>query len=239
MTQAEILINEAPKGAAIARGKLINKVIEAYPEMNRASLNTIFTRLIQSGRFVRVAHGEYIRTQNNIYIPEITQDIKVVFNFVQAEFPLIDICLWSTFSVVPLMQHIPSFDIIIFEVEKEAIDPVFDILQSKLRDRRVLLNPSLEEYHRYGSGFPLVIVRPILSQAPLIKIQGIITASMEKILVDLFCDPYFPSAKESEYHTILQNAFERHEINSKKLLRYASRRGKREELKQLLKSIGL
>lgn len=58
------------------------------------------------------------------------------------------------------------------------------------------------------------------------------------MLVDIFCDEIIFSAyKGNEMKTIFTSAFNKYAINENKLLRYANRRGKREQLKKYLKLI--
>jgi hypothetical protein len=57
-------------------------------------------------------------------------------------------------------------------------------------------------------------------------------------LVDLYCDTDVLYAYQgSELKHILENAFREYTIQQDKLLRYADRRGKKEEIKRYLKKI--
>ncbi len=53
-------------------------------------------------------------------------------------------------------------------------------------------------------------------------------ASLEKIMVDIFCDQEFSFLQGAELFTIYKNAFDKYTINRTKLLRYVSRKGKEE-----------
>jgi hypothetical protein len=58
------------------------------------------------------------------------------------------------------------------------------------------------------------------------------------MLVDIFCDDVIFSAQQGgEMRTIFKNAFEKYTINQSKMLRYADRRRKKEELNQFIKTI--
>ena len=57
-------------------------------------------------------------------------------------------------------------------------------------------------------------------------------------IIDIFCnDIIFSAYQGNEMKTIYKNAFSKYAINESKLLRYANRRGKKEELKNYLKLI--
>jgi len=78
----------------------------------------------------------------------------------------------------------------------------------------------------------------LVSEAPLLNIKGINTASLEKMLVDVFCDKTLFSAQQgSEMRTIFKNTFDKYTVNPSSMLRYADRRRKKESLQKYLYSI--
>ena len=81
-------------------------------------------------------------------------------------------------------------------------------------------------------------MKPLVSEAPTQKIAGINTVTIEKMLVDLFCDGILYAAQQgSERVTIFREAFEKYTINESRMLRYAGRRRKKEELRSYLNAI--
>ncbi len=68
------------------------------------------------------------------------------------------------------------------------------------------------------------------------SVDGVTTASMEKILVDVTITPELEFARGSELYTIYENADQMYRIGKKTMLRYAARRGKREEIEKLIES---
>src|SRR5690606_34057999 len=82
------------------------------------------------------------------------------------------------------------------------------------------------------------IIKPLISEAPIQNINGVETLTIEKMLVDIFCDDgIFVAQQGVEMRTIFKNAFEKYTINQSKMLRYADRRRKKEELSQFVKTI--
>ena len=146
-------------------------------------------------------------------------------------------CLWasSLLNEFSIHQAIKSFFII--EVEKDSIESIFHFL----KDSRftVFIEPSQEVLENYAiSENNFIIVKPLISESPIQSIKNIDTVTLEKILVDIFCDKIIFSAyKGNEMKTIFTSAFNKYVINENKLLRYANRRGKREQLKKYLKLI--
>jgi hypothetical protein len=83
-----------------------------------------------------------------------------------------------------------------------------------------------------------IIIKPLISEAPTQNIKEVETATIEKILVDIFCDDViFYAQQGAEKRTIFKEAFTKYTINQSKMLRYADRRRKKEELNQFIQTI--
>jgi hypothetical protein len=108
------------------------------------------------------------------------------------------------------------------EIKKSVfIEPTKDILEKYLVNEK-----------------EVVVIKPLISEAPTQNINEIQTATLEKILVDIFCDDVIFAAQQgAEKRTIFKEAFAKYTINQSKMLRYANRRRKKEELNQFVKTI--
>jgi hypothetical protein len=105
--------------------------------------------------------------------------------------------------------------------------------------KSVFVEPTTDILEKYiVNEKEIFIIKPLVSEAPTQKINGVETTSLEKILVDIFCDDVIFSAQQgAEMRTIFKNAFDKYTINQSKMLRYADRRRKKEELKQFVTTI--
>jgi hypothetical protein len=83
----------------------------------------------------------------------------------------------------------------------------------------------------------LIVVRELITEAPIQTIKKIPTITIEKLLVDLFGDKEFEYLQGNELFIIYKNAFDKYTVNESKLLRYASRKGKRGKISNLLKKL--
>ena len=136
---------------------------------------------------------------------------------------------------LPYMHHIPNLNFLFVDVELEVAVSVFNLLNSD-STKRVNLMPFLTDFERYINGNEVIIIRLLISESSLQLIDGISTPSIEKILVDMVGDVEFSFLQGSEINYIFTNIFERHSINENKLLRYATWRGRKQEIEQLLNS---
>ena len=82
----------------------------------------------------------------------------------------------------------------------------------------------------------LYIVKDFISESPVTIIGDITTPCLEKILVDATIAPELEFARGAEIYDIYENASEMFKINKKTMLRYATRRGKKEEIEKLINS---
>lgn len=203
---------------------------------NAASLR--LHRLVKSGEIQRLRRGLYIISDKSNFRPSPDQLQKEISERINSQFPYIKYCSWRLSSIREFHQHLPVTEYLIVEVEEEAMDAVFHFLKDS-RDN-IYKAPSKEivEDIIIGAGEPVIII-PLISQSPLIRIDGVTMPTLEKILVDLLAEKdlfYFLQGNELQH--ILRNATDKYAVNMDKMLRYAGRRNKREELHELLRQVG-
>ena len=121
-------------------------------------------------------------------------------------------------------------DVLIMEAEKLAAEAVFEDVRVLAVGRKVLLNPSERDYRLYASGERALIVKVMVSESPVQEVGGVTVPQLEKILVDATVAPELDFARGGEIFTIFENAGEMYRIGKKTMLRYATRRGQREEI---------
>jgi hypothetical protein len=135
------------------------------------------------------------------------------------------------------MLHQPGRFYTILEVEKDAMESVFYELSTNRKE--VFLDPSEEVINKYviSAKEPIIITR-LITEAPTSKTKNVITTTLEKMLVDIICDPaLYATYQGAEMKRIYKTAFERYQINESRMLRYASRRTKKKEIQKLIKNI--
>lgn len=135
------------------------------------------------------------------------------------------------------MVHQPGRFFILIEVEKEAMQSVFFFL--KAGKYPVLIEPTEEIIEKYLSEEKEnFIIKPIVSEAPVQVISGLKTVTIEKMLVDIFCDETVFSAQQgAEMRTIFQEAINKYSVSENRMLRYADRRRKKESFRNYFNSI--
>lgn len=200
-----------------------------------SSLSEQLARLLKSKLLVRIERGVYALPDNakkDFYIV-CSDEMKDIDQQIRTQFPFADYCIWSSSAIMSYMHHIPNLNFIYVDVEREVAESVFNLLNAD-NSRRAFLMPSQIDFDRYISGSAAIIIRPLISEAPLQIVEGLKTPAIEKILVDIAGDVEFSFLQGAEIYYVYANIFERHNINKNKLLRYASRRGRKQEVAQIL-----
>ena len=193
--------------------------------------------LVQMGLLNRIGRGKFITGEGKNFIPEVSPKMKAINSKLKKEFPYLKICIWNTSALNEFMVHQPGRFYLLIEVEKDATQSIFYFL--KEANYSVFIDPTSDLLEKYlPSKKESLIIRSLVSEAPIQNVKGINTASLEKILVDVYCDEViFSSQQGAEMRKLFIEALNKYSVNENRMLRYADRRRKKEELDQFVKTI--
>ncbi|MCQ2259627.1 MAG: hypothetical protein MJZ41_16825 [Bacteroidaceae bacterium] len=238
---SEIIKFATSRTSSFTKKELLEFLKAGTEDVSAGTVHVLLNRLVESGKLAKAGHGLFILSDMikppYVYIPNDAE--KELSSALKRKFPFVTCCVWKASAITPFMQHIPSMSFILVDVERIAMDAVFQHLQGQYPESMILLNPSQSDCDRYLNMDNLIVVRPLIAEAPLSTYQGVNTPSIEKILVDIVSEKEFDYAGGAELYHIYNNVFESIEVNKKKLLRYASRRNRKERIEQILKSNNL
>lgn len=237
MVTTNDILNFAGNHKVFSRKELIANLKSQYQLENPASLSEQLNRLLKSGQLIRLERGIYTlpdKTKNDFLIV-CSEEMKKINQQLKTQFPFADYCIWPGSILLPYMHHIPSLGFMLVDVEREVAESVFNLLNSD-SSKRVYLMPSLTDFERYINTNEAIIVRPLVSESPLQLVDGINTPTIEKILVDIVGDVEFSFSQGVEINYVYNTIFEKHNINKNKLLRYATRRGRKQVVEELIKT---
>ena len=117
-------------------------------------------------------------------------------------------------------------------VEKDAIDFVFRYLQEET-DWNILLKPNDKEWDAYCTDDTIVMLN-LISEAPKC-VDEYHSMCIEQLLVDIVAEKSFKNLySTSELQGVYSLADKSYLIDYARLLRYARRRGKAEEVKKFI-----
>lgn len=182
-----------------------------------------------------ISRGRFTLSYKPVFKPQVDDLIKKIFIKIKKEFPTLKLCIWSTQIIHEFMLHIPGRFMTILQVEKEAIEPVYDFLKEQ-NFKNIFIQPEEKEIERYiYDRESAIILQVLISKSPIQKINTVSTITLEKLIVDLYCDKkIFDLFQGSELAHIINSAYNRYSIDFTKLLQYAKRRRKEIELREFL-----
>lgn len=222
----EGLVQYLKEGVSYTTDDIFRFYADSLPNVKRATVNWRIHRLVQQGVLQRIGRGVFMLGKERTFLPVPDKKMRGIATLIKKQFPLIKFCCWRLSILKEFFQHMTAVDLLIVEVEREAVDAVFYFLKNTQKD--IFKEPSRETIEDIMTGTgTAMIVRSMISESPLILIKGFQFPSLEKILVDLCTDKeLFYFIQGNELHDIIERAVEKYTINFNKLLRYAKRRGK-------------
>lgn len=88
--------------------------------------------------------------------------------------------------------------------------------------------PMIEDLHDY------ILVKPFISESPVFRQCEVTVPTIEKLLVDRISDKEYSQNSLASTVRAFQKTFEEYDVNVSRLVRYASRKGKKEEISEIL-----
>lgn len=205
-------------------------------KISRHTISWYLTKLTESGQLRRVGHGKYTMADKHLFVVTPTDEHKSLNKELKAYWPFAHFCIYNGNIISPLLHHLAANDITYIETEREATFAIFNYLKDK--GQTAYLRPTRDLIYNYiDLSQPAIFVKPLITESPVQESEGVLVPTLEKLLVDLQKDVDFFYLQESEGVNIFRNALSLYTINENRLLRYASRRGIREEIEKNIKSI--
>lgn len=240
MTTTEVILNYAAmQRGAFQRKDLLRDIVNKNTDIKERAVDLQISRLVASGILLRKGRGEYLLAENSlpefVYKPSETE--KAIFLKLRKQFPFLNMCIWSPKVLSFFMIHVPNIGYTFVDVEKDGMESVFHALQNMNLSRNILFAPSVKDCERYLTGTDAIVVRQLIGQSPLTEVDGSTVPRIEKILVDAIGDNEMQFAGGSEIYNIYEYVRERNNVNMSKLMRYASRRNRKEKVEQIFNTI--
>ena len=207
------------------------------PFVKASTVNWRVYNLVQMGILNRIGRGRFTLGEGKLFIPESSPMIKTLSRKLRDQYPYLDNCIWSTSVINEFMIHQPGRFFTIVEVEKTAAESVFYFLMEN--KYRPFLEPDNDILNKYAlDQKDTIIVKSLVSESPCQMIDGINTVTIEKMLVDIFCDDnIFAAQQGSEMNHIYSEALGKYSVNENRMLRYSDRRGKKARFNNYLNKI--
>jgi hypothetical protein len=225
------------------RAALSAFLTDLNPEITESALIWRIHDLVKRKVIDQVKLGVYTISSKEAYKPFVSDKLAQLSKIVAKEFDRLDYCFWSTEWLNDFTRHQLGTHFYILEVEKDFIEEVFNAyFESK--PYPVYLDPKEDIMERYVESEISIIIKPLISRSPRQKIaikerpeDEIYVPTLEKMLIDVYSDAVtFYAIQGSEMDTLFENALKRYQVNFTKLISYARRRNKEEQIKCYLEN---
>ena len=211
--------------------KEIRQILSHKSDLSEQVFRRILYSLEKEGRIIPIGAGLFAvndgerLNKKSKFSPSISSTVMSLSIDLKENFPFAPHIIWETSCFREFMVNQPTQNLVIIETEKDIIESFFYHLKQKsLRD--VFIDTDQKTFERYISGLSeSILILNSITQSPTILVEDVLTAKLEKILVDIFADEErFFAFHGQELINIFENAFTTYWINPKTLFRYASRR---------------
>jgi hypothetical protein len=225
------------------QGKMLFSRIELFDFFHRTNPDWKETTFrwkihdLKNKQIIRTVSREFFTLScKPVFIPDSSEQERKISSKIKKQFPSLKFCIWSTQTASEFMLHIPARFIILLQVEREALEPVYGFLKEQ-KYRHLFIQPEEKEIERYVyESDSTVVLQSLITKSPVITTDTLTTVTLEKLLVDLLSDKklFAPFQGEELIH-IVNTAYSRYSVDFTRLFHYAGRRKKEFELTELLK----
>ncbi len=233
------LVEEFKDRDSFSREELFDFFKHFEPDLKEGTFGWRIYDLKSKNIIKSIQRGYYTISYKPKYIPEISGDLLKLTKVISERFKEIKYCLWDTDWINEFSQHQSGKKLIIIEIEKKFVESLYFELKDSFRFD-FYLNPDKKTIDFYISESQTpVIIKKLITRSPILKRTEkktkFYTPLLEKILVDLFTENrlfYFYQGAELVY--VYENALKKYTLNYTKLLSYAKRREKEQDIKQFM-----
>lgn len=231
------VINALREENSVSKKHLVKRILRTFPNLSESSINWRLHKLKTNGNIHSPYYGAYSLKSKQNYTPVIKPSLKRLYNKIKREFGDIELCVWDSHWFDGFLPKPAESGYLIAEVPKEFTEAIFNSLTDL--SKKVFLDPDADIYKRYiSNNAESIIIKPIISESPILEIENTSVASLEKLLVDSLAeeDSFF-FLNECEVGSLFKNVSEKYNLSISKMKRYSKRRSQHERLNQILSKI--
>lgn len=220
----------------ITRGELFDFYRSYEPNLKEATFGWRVYALKAKNLIKPIRKGVYTLSVKAEFHPLIDPRLKEFATKLSQKFPLVRYCVWNTKWLNEWMIHQPGKFLMMVEAEASVVESVFYFLKDN-NYKNVFINPNNDLVERYiYEESETLIIKSLVSKAPITMEGKISVPLVEKLLVDLYIDKkLFTPFQGNELVQIYNYVYKHYSLNITTLLAYAKRRTNDRELLDFIK----
>ena len=233
----EEVVCQLNKEKVYSRQEIYGALVKEKPELSDNSFKWIMWQMIKNGIIYRMQRGKYVLQRNTIldkkkFKPVMNVRLQEISKKIETKFPNVNFVCFESVQLNEFLNHLIGRNTLFVLVEKDAIDFVFRYLQEENMGS-ILLRPNEKEWDAYCTGNNIVMLN-LISEVPKSG-DDYHSMCIEQLLVDIVAEKTFQYLySKSELRNIYAFANKSYLIDYVRLLRYARRRGKAEEVERYI-----
>ena len=166
------------------------------------------------------------------YRPIYSDRSMQLIDILSQAYPHVSFTVFETTLMNEFLNHLVAQNTVFIQAEKESSIFLFRFLQEQ-GYHDLLYRPSGKDFSLYWVK-DCIVVSDLISEAP-IRVDAPHSICLEKLLVDMYTDKLISTTySKAEFPDVLQLALSQYQVDKAKMLRYARRRNRREELARIL-----
>ena len=210
---------------------------DVISDIERNTLSWHLSNLCKKGKLRRVGRGIYTIQSANTFLVKANAKVRSLYRSLLRQYPFADFCIYSANVITPLLHNMMPNNTIYVETNRDTTQSVFDMLQPKYKGR-LFLAPTKEIATTYiDFSKENIIVKPLVTEAPLALDGKVPVPTLEKLLVDTRVDADYYYLHGIENQEMMRTAISHYDVNRNRLLRYADRRNAKDSILKDLETI--
>ena len=152
---------------------------------------------------------------------------------ISKKFPYVSFTVFETVLMNNFLNHLIAQNTIFLQVERESSIYIFRYLQDE-GIPRLMYKPSKEDFRLYWEAGTVVVI-DLVTESPLCPARPH-DMTLEKMLVDMCAEKLIAATfSKAELPNVFELANDEYVIDKTKMIRYARRRNKEDEIRKYLK----
>ena len=223
-------------GQSYSRGDLFRIFGAANSSLTGSTFRWTLYSLLQNRLLFRADYDTYVTSQPTVlpvYRPFYSEQARSLLQFISEKYPHLSFVVFESTLLNEFLNQLIAQNTIYIQVERAVSSYIFDVIRDEFPCSAVLYKPNMLYFDRYWSR-DCIVVLDLVSQSPLSQATPH-EMTAEKLLVDIVAEKTISAVfSPAELPFIFDNVLETCQVESRKLFRYAGRRGKLPLLNQYM-----
>jgi len=222
-------------GKSYSHKALLSELKRINPSLSSNTYHWAISCMIQSGKIIKRGYDEYTLPDEKhlpLYLPAYSELTLNLIKKIEENYPYVEFTVFETTLMNDFLNHMISQNTIFLQIKKDSSIFVFRYLQ-EAGYQNIMYKPTKKDFELYWTK-DSIIITDLITEAPLnTSAQHFIV--LEKMLVDIYTDKLISTTfSKSELPNIFETAKTSYQLDKGKMLRYARRRNRIEEIKKLI-----